>query len=61
MGKTTFSLDLQTGVVIVRNVPALICEQCGEEWIEDSTAAHLEKITDKARSEKLQLEMVSMS
>jgi len=30
-GSTTFSADLGFGVVAVRNVPALVCAQCGEE------------------------------
>ncbi|MDX2134508.1 MAG: type II toxin-antitoxin system MqsA family antitoxin [Saprospiraceae bacterium] len=58
---TIFSVELNTGVVIVRNVPAWVCTQCGEEWIEDSVAEQLEKITNRARMEKTQLEMVSMA
>lgn len=35
-GTTTFTVDLTTGVVVVRNVPAWVCTQCGEDWIEDA-------------------------
>lgn len=59
-GTTTFTADLQTGVVVVRNVPALVCSQCGEDWLEDSTAENLEAITQRARAQKTQLEMISM-
>ena len=59
-GTTTFTADLQTGVVVVRNVPALVCSQCGEDWLEDSTAEVLEAITQRARAQKTQLEMISM-
>lgn len=48
-GVTTFSADLGFGVVVVRQVPATICGQCGEEWIADETAKRLEEITDHAR------------
>ena len=41
-GTTTFTVDLGFGVVVVRNVPAMICEQCGEEWIGSETALKLE-------------------
>jgi YgiT-type zinc finger domain-containing protein len=34
-GKITFSADLGFGVVVIRNVPAMICSLCGEEWIDD--------------------------
>ncbi len=60
LGTTTFSIDLQSGVVVVRKVPAHICQQCGEEWVDDEQAAKLEKIVARARQENFQLEMVSM-
>ena len=37
-GKTTYSVDLGSGVILVRNVPATICVQCGEAWIDHHTA-----------------------
>jgi len=59
-GKTTFSADLGSGVVVVRDVRALICSQCGEEWIDDATARELEKIVNDARARKLQVEVAAM-
>ena len=57
-GRTTFSADLGTGVVIVRNVPATVCDQCGAEWIDDATAADLEGMTDDARRRGAQVEVM---
>jgi YgiT-type zinc finger domain-containing protein len=48
-GKTTFTVDLGFGVVVVRNVPAQVCSLCGEDWIDDDTAQELEAIIEKAR------------
>lgn len=48
-GTTTFAVDLQFGVVVVRDVPALVCKQCGDAWIEDPVAARLEDIVADAR------------
>ncbi|MGC8784352.1 MAG: type II toxin-antitoxin system MqsA family antitoxin [Armatimonadota bacterium] len=48
-GTTTFAVDLQFGVVVVRNVPALVCTQCGDAWIDDPVAARLEDIVADAR------------
>lgn len=48
-GKTTFSADLGFGVVLVRGVPATVCDQCGEDWINDDTARRLEEITAQAK------------
>ncbi|WP_340103296.1 type II toxin-antitoxin system MqsA family antitoxin [Rhodohalobacter sp. 8-1] len=30
-GETTFTVDFGSGVVVIRNVPATICSQCGME------------------------------
>lgn len=49
-GNTTFAVDLKFGVVVVTEVPALVCAQCGDAWIEDSVAARLEdKVTEARR------------
>jgi hypothetical protein len=37
-------VELGTGVIVVRNVQAKICVQCGEEWIDNQTAQQLERI-----------------
>ena len=56
-GMTTFSADLGSGVVVVRQVRATVCSQCGEEWIDDATADQLEQIVNDARSRRLQVEV----
>lgn len=59
-GKTTFSADLGSGVVVVREVEATICSQCGEEWIDDCTAQQLERIVNDARARRSQVEVAAM-
>lgn len=56
---TIFSAELGTGVVVVRNVPAIVCEQCVEEWIDSQTAKHLEEITQNAKKQKHQIEVLA--
>lgn len=53
------TVDLEFGIVVVRDVPAKVCSQCGEEWIEPDIAKELEKITDAARQTHSQLEVLS--
>jgi YgiT-type zinc finger domain-containing protein len=50
-GKTTFTVDLKLkfGVVVVREVPALVCDQCGETWIQDGVAERLEQMVEDTR------------
>ncbi len=59
-GKTTFTADLGFGVVVVRNVPATVCVQCGADWIQDSIAARLEEIVNDARKKQLTVEVTSL-
>ena len=60
-GETTFSAELGFGVVVVRHVPALVCTQCGEDWIEDKVAAHLENIVETARTKHSEVEIVAFA
>ncbi|TGO02691.1 hypothetical protein PN36_20615 [Candidatus Thiomargarita nelsonii] len=48
-GKTTFTADLGFGVVVVREVPAIVCELCGADWIEDKVAEKIEEIVESAK------------
>lgn len=41
---TKFITDLGQCVVIVKNVPARVCQQCGETSYSNEVAQHLEKL-----------------
>ncbi len=56
---TTFTVDLGFGVVVVRNVPALVCSQCGADWIADDVAERLESMVDDARKRHRQVEVTA--
>ena len=58
VGRTTFTAELGSGVLVVRNVPALVCGLCGEEWLEDETALRLEALADTARRSRPIVEVV---
>ena len=60
VGTTTFSVDNGESLVVVRTVPATICEQCGEEWIDNETAQALERIVVEAQAKHTQVEIVAL-
>jgi len=60
-GTTMVSVDTGQGVVVVRGVPARICGQCGEDWLTDRSAKQVEKIVERAKREKTQIEVVAMA
>ena len=47
--KTKFIVDLGNCVVIVKNVPARVCQQCGETTYSNDVAKRLEKIVDAVK------------
>ena len=59
-GHALFSVDMGFGVVVVRHVPATICDQCGAEWFSDFIAAKLEGIVTEARAKKALVEVTSL-
>ena len=56
---TIFAVDLGFGVVMVRDVPAQVCDLCGADWIEDTTAATLERIVEQSREKHPVVEVVN--
>ncbi|MCD6422564.1 MAG: type II toxin-antitoxin system MqsA family antitoxin [Elusimicrobia bacterium] len=57
--KTTYSVDFKTGVIVIRNVPCMVCVRCGEEWISPDIAKELELIVQDAKMKKMQTEILS--
>lgn len=48
-GTTTHVVTLDRCVVIVKNVPAEVCRQCGETYFSDDVAQQLEKIVNAVK------------
>ncbi len=46
---TKFIVDLGACVVIVKNVPARVCQQCGETSYNSEVARQLEKIVEAVK------------
>jgi YgiT-type zinc finger domain-containing protein len=57
-GTTTFAVDLKFGVVVVGEVPAFICTQCGNAWIDDPVVAKLESVVAEARRKQVLVEVM---
>jgi YgiT-type zinc finger domain-containing protein len=58
-GTTTFTADVGTGVVLVRSVPATVCDLCGEDWIAGDTSKRLEEIVNVARDKHALVEVMN--
>ncbi len=59
-GKTTLTVELGYGIVVIRDVPATVCQQCGADWIDDAIAGKIENIVEEARRKHSQMEVISL-
>ena len=58
-GTTILFFDMKDGrVIVVLNVPALICEQCGEEYVDIKVTRNVEKILNRAERDGLSMGFV---
>ena len=48
-GTTTETYELGGRMVVVRGVPAQVCQQCGESYTDEATTRRLETIVENAR------------
>ena len=60
-GKVTFTVDLGTNLIVIRNTPATICSLCGEEWISDEVAENIEAVVSEAKIKNRMIEVVNFS
>jgi hypothetical protein len=44
--------------VVIREVPAFVCTQCGDAWIDDPVAAKLESLATEARRKQALVEVM---
>ena len=58
---TTFLVDVGNCIVIVKNVPAQVCSQCGETSYSDGVATRLEEIVDTAVEALTEITVVNYS
>lgn len=51
-GTTTFTVELGFGIAVVRDVPARVCEQCGDASLTTEAARRLEVIVESVRTSR---------
>lgn len=57
--RTTYMADFGDSIVIVRNIPTLVCQQCGERAYTDDVATVLETIVAKAKGMLTEIAVVN--
>ena len=57
-GKTLFSAEIDKSIIIVREVPAIICSSCGNKWFEDDIMKQLESVVKDALNKNVDIEIL---
>jgi YgiT-type zinc finger domain-containing protein len=60
-GNVNHIVDLGVGIIIIKDVPANICTQCGEYYLDTATAMKLESIVDEIKKNKAEVFIVNYS
>ena len=47
--KVNYMVDLEKTIIIIKDVPAKVCDQCGEQYFDDETSQNIEKIINKLK------------
>jgi YgiT-type zinc finger domain-containing protein len=56
-GTATLTVVRGAMTLVVKNVPAEVCDNCGEEYIDEAAFARLEALADEALQSGVQVEV----
>lgn len=56
-GTTTVTLERGATTVVIKAVPAAVCANCGEQYIDEATTRQLATVADAAAKAGLQIEV----
>lgn len=56
-GSSTVTLERGEMVLVFRKVPALVCEVCGEEYVDEDTTSALLSIAEEAARSEVQMDV----
>ncbi len=55
---TTFTVDCNDSLIVVRNVPCTECKRCGDVLFPDEVSKKLEKIVEEAKARSYDLSVI---
>jgi YgiT-type zinc finger domain-containing protein len=54
-GRATVTLERGESTLVFKQVPANVCDNCGEEYVDERVAEHLLKVAEEAASAGVQV------
>jgi YgiT-type zinc finger domain-containing protein len=57
-GYVNYPVDRDQQFLLIKNVPAHICNQCGEYFLDDDVFKTIEKIIEKTKDSNVEIEIL---
>lgn len=57
--RVNYIVDLENTIIIIKDVPAKVCTQCGEQYFDDETSENIEKIVNQLKELALEVTIVN--
>ncbi len=57
--KVNYIVDLGETIIIIKGVPAKVCEQCGEQYFDDKTSENIEAIVNQLKRLPMEVSIVN--
>ena len=58
-GSVTVTLERGPAIIIIKNVPAQVCENCGEYYLDEQTSRRVMEMAEKAVKNNAEVEILS--
>jgi len=56
-GTTTMAVERGTATIVIKQIPAKVCENCGEAYVDSETAGHVLEMIEEATRTGVQVEV----
>lgn len=57
-GTTTVTLEREDTIVVIKDVPAQVCDNCGEYYLEEDVSARIYALAEEAVKRKVEVEVL---
>lgn len=54
-----YLVDIDNTIIIIKEVPANVCKQCGERYFDNDVMKNLEKIIDEVKKVSIEISIVN--
>lgn len=57
--KVNYMVDLENTIIIIKGVPAKVCDNCGEQYFNDEVSENIERIVEQLKSLSAEVTVVN--